>query len=258
MTIIRGWTSVDATVRGSRPFRFVDTHLESFDNSAEYPSVRAQQAAELVEPGGPATGKLPVILVGDLNSDTKTEVQPGDGQAYRVLTRAGFRERSTSKPLGCCIEGSEDLKSGSKSDFNHKVDHIMTNAPKQVKLISSAVTGRTMNNGYWDSDHAGLFSSLDILPLGLQRSRSARRAPARRPPFRACHAKSDLPYCHLDFLGLNNETPGGKRKSGKDDRDRPRHDQFLRRRDGGRRADRARERRGRAHDPVRGRLHRER
>ena len=164
VTIVRGWASVDATVRGSRPFRFVDTHLESFDNSAEYPSVRAQQAAELVEPGGPATGRLPVILVGDLNSDTKTEVQPGDGQAYRVLTRAGFRERSASKPLGCCIEGSEDLKSGSRSDFNHKVDHIMTNAPKQVKLISSAVTGRTMNNGYWDSDHAGLFSSLDLLP----------------------------------------------------------------------------------------------
>ena len=45
---------------------------------------------------------------------------------------------------------------------------------------------------------------------------------------------------------------------GKDDRDRPRHDQLLRRRDGGRRADRPRERRGRAHDPVGGRLHRAR
>ena len=26
---------------------------------------------------------------------------------------------------------------------------------------------------------------------------------------------TDLPYCHLDFLGLNNETPGGTRKVGK-------------------------------------------
>lgn len=164
ISITRGWVSVEATVRGSKPFKFVDTHLESFDNSAEYPSVRAQQAAELVAPGGPATGPLPVILVGDFNSDTKTEVQPGDGQAYRVLTRAGFRERSTYKPLGCCIEGSEDLRSGSAADFNHKVDHIMTNAPQRVKLISSAVTGRTMHNGYWDSDHAGLFSELRLLP----------------------------------------------------------------------------------------------
>ena len=42
-----------------------------------------------------------MILVGDLNSDVKTEVKPGDGQAYRVMTGAGFRERATSKPTGC-------------------------------------------------------------------------------------------------------------------------------------------------------------
>jgi endonuclease/exonuclease/phosphatase family metal-dependent hydrolase len=163
VTVVRGWASVDAKVRGSAKFRFVDTHLESFDPETVYPSIRAQQAEELIAPGGPATGKLPVILVGDLNSDVKTEVKPGDGQAYRVLTQAGLRERSTSNPLGCCIEGSEDLRGGSKADFNHKVDHIMTTAPKQVKLIESAVTGRSKHNGYWDSDHAGLFSELNIL-----------------------------------------------------------------------------------------------
>ena len=164
VTITRGWVSVEAKVRGSRRFRFVDTHLESFDNAAEYPSVRALQAGELVAPGGPASAKLPVILVGDLNSDTRTEVKPGDGQAYRVLTRAGLRERSTYKPLNCCIESSEDLRSGSASEFDHKVDHVMTNDPKQVKLLESTVTGRRMSHGYWDSDHAGLFSSLNLLP----------------------------------------------------------------------------------------------
>ncbi|MBA3865391.1 MAG: hypothetical protein H0X42_03430 [Solirubrobacterales bacterium] len=163
IAVTRGWTSVDAKVRGSKPFHFVDAHLEAFDNEAEYPSIRAQQAAELVAPGGPATGKLPVILVGDLNSDTKTEVKPGDGQAYRVLTRAGFRERSATKPTGCCIEASTDLTAGKKSEMNHKVDHIMTNDPQQIKLISSTVTGREMHNGWWDSDHAGLFSSLSFL-----------------------------------------------------------------------------------------------
>jgi endonuclease/exonuclease/phosphatase family metal-dependent hydrolase len=163
IAITRGWTSVVAKVRGSKPFKFVNTHLESFDNSAEYPSVRAQQAAELVAPGGPATGKLPVVLVGDLNSDTKTEVKPGDGQAYRVLTRAGLRERSTYKPLGCCIESSYDLRSGSVAEMDHKVDHVMTDDPRQVKLVRSVVTGSKMAHGYWDSDHAGLFSSLLFL-----------------------------------------------------------------------------------------------
>jgi endonuclease/exonuclease/phosphatase family metal-dependent hydrolase len=163
VTVTRGWVSVDARVRGSRKFHFVDTHLESFDDPAEYPSIRAQQASELVAPGGPATSKLPVILVGDLNSDVKTEVKPGDGQAYRVLKQAGFRERSTEKPTGCCIE-SQLLDTGTNAEMNHKVDHVMTSDPKQVKLLRSAVTGRQMHNGLWDSDHAGLFSELKILP----------------------------------------------------------------------------------------------
>jgi endonuclease/exonuclease/phosphatase family metal-dependent hydrolase len=163
IAVTRGWTSVDAKVRGSKKFHFVNTHLEAFDDETQVPSIRAQQAAELVAPGGPATGKLPVILVGDLNSDVKTEVKAGDGQAYRVITGAGFRERSTSKPTGCCIDSSYDLKTGSNSEMDHKVDHILTDAPKKVRLISSAVTGRSKSNGYWDSDHAGLFSALNIL-----------------------------------------------------------------------------------------------
>jgi endonuclease/exonuclease/phosphatase family metal-dependent hydrolase len=160
ISVTRGWTSVDATVRGSKKFHFVDTHLEAFDPETQVPSVRAQQASELVAPGGPATSTLPVVLVGDLNSDVKTEVKPGDGQAYRVMLGAGFRERATDKPTGCCIDSSYDLRTGSAAEMNHKVDHVMTDTPKKVKLVSSAVTGRQKQNGYWDSDHAGLFSSL--------------------------------------------------------------------------------------------------
>jgi endonuclease/exonuclease/phosphatase family metal-dependent hydrolase len=163
VTINRGWTSVDATVRGSRPFRFVNTHLESFDSRLAVPSIRAQQASELIAPGGPARGRLPVILVGDLNSDVPTETAPGDGQAFQVLLSAGFRERSTYKPLGCCIgESHFDLKGGTAAEFDHKVDHVMTNKPKLVGLISSSVTGRKLTNGYWNSDHNGLFSALSI------------------------------------------------------------------------------------------------
>src|SRR5688572_2030711 len=44
------------------------------------------------------------------------------------------------------------------------------------------------------------------------------------------HASGNLPYCHLDFLGLNNETPGGSWNSGQNDRNRPGHDEFVRRR----------------------------
>jgi endonuclease/exonuclease/phosphatase family metal-dependent hydrolase len=161
VTVTRGWVAIDAKVRGGHAFRFVDTHLEAFDPASEVPSIRARQAAELVAPGGPATSKLPVILVGDLNSDDNT-VEAGDQQAYRTLLSAGMRERSTGKPLGCCLNSSLLAvgAGGSLADFNHQVDHVMTRDPKEIKLQSSSVTGRQPVNGFWDSDHAGLFSAL--------------------------------------------------------------------------------------------------
>lgn len=161
LTIKRGWTATDARVRGSGWFRFVNTHLEAFDPAFLVPSIRALQASELVAPGGPATGSLPVVLVGDLNSDDDT-VSPGDQQAYRVLLEAGLVERSTNNPLGCCLNSSllAEGAGGSVSDFDHQVDHVMTNNPSGITLERSDVTGLLPVNGFWDSDHAGLFSAL--------------------------------------------------------------------------------------------------
>jgi endonuclease/exonuclease/phosphatase family metal-dependent hydrolase len=162
LTIKRGWTATDAKVRGSGWFRFVNTHLEAFDPAQLVPSIRALQAAELVAPGGPAAdGELPVVLLGDLNSDDDT-VEPGDQQAYRVLLEAGLVERSTNDPLSCCLESSllaEDA-GGSVADFDHQVDHVMTDEPDDVELRSSSVTGLLPVNGFWNSDHAGVFSAL--------------------------------------------------------------------------------------------------
>jgi endonuclease/exonuclease/phosphatase family metal-dependent hydrolase len=172
--VTRGWTRVDAKVPGAATFRFVNTHLEAFDNQASNHAstgsdvgngaIREAQAKELVKRGGPATGPRPVILVGDLNSDIRTEVKPGDGLAYRAVVNAGFAERSTSRPLSCCLIPSvlTTAGGGKASDFNHQVDHVMTNAPKKVRLLSASVTGRKPVNGFWDSDHAGLFSALSV------------------------------------------------------------------------------------------------
>ncbi len=160
LPVKRGWTATDASVRGSRPFRFVNTHLEAFE-----PHYRASQAAELIEPPGPATGPLPVILVGDLNSDDNT-VTGADQWAFNIIHAAGFVDRSTETPMSCCLNASElgETDGGEVSDFDHHIDHVMTDDPGGIQLVSSAVTGRLPVNGFWDSDHAGVFSSLEILP----------------------------------------------------------------------------------------------
>jgi endonuclease/exonuclease/phosphatase family metal-dependent hydrolase len=161
--VTRGWTSGDVKVskgkghkRVKAQFHFVNTHFESFDDETVHPSVRAQQASELL--AGPAAPKN-TILVGDLNSNVPP-VKPGDEQAYQTLLDGGFSERSTSDPLGCCVSS---VISGPATGFDHKVDHIMTNgSKKKVALANSAVTGLTQVNGFYDSDHAGLFSTLKL------------------------------------------------------------------------------------------------
>lgn len=157
--IVRGWTATDAKVRGSHPFRFVNTHLEAF-----HPEVRAAQAAELVAAGGPATSELPVVLVGDLNSDDDT-VSGLDTLAYNLLLEAGMVSRSTDEPLSCCLgrsllEATPAEEAEGSADFDHQVDHILTRDPETVELQSSTVTGLLPVNGFWNSDHAGVFSAL--------------------------------------------------------------------------------------------------
>ena len=158
ITVKRGWTATDARVRGTDWFRFVNTHLEAFQ-----PLIRQAQAAELVAPTGPATSDLPVVLVGDLNSDDDT-VEGADRLAYQTLLVAGMVERSTDDPLSCCLDSSllEVGQGGSEADFDHQVDHIMTRDPDQVTLVDSEVSGIQPVNGFWNSDHAGLFSALRI------------------------------------------------------------------------------------------------
>jgi hypothetical protein len=39
---------------------------------------------------------------------------------------------------------------------------VMTNSAKRVTLLNSTVTGLGPLNGFWDSDHAGLFSALQL------------------------------------------------------------------------------------------------
>ena len=76
------------------------------------------------------------------------------------MSRAGFRERSTYKPLGCCIdEGVFDLTGGSAAEFDHKVDHVMTEPAEEGEAASPPPSpAARWRNGYWDSDHAGLLS----------------------------------------------------------------------------------------------------
>jgi hypothetical protein len=102
-----------------------------------------------------------VVLLGDLNSDDDT-VAGADRLAYETLLAAGMVNRSTDDPLSCCLNSSLLAvgMGGSVADFDHQVDHILTRDPETVTLVDSLVTGLQPVNGFWNSDHAGVFSAL--------------------------------------------------------------------------------------------------
>jgi hypothetical protein len=159
--VTRGWTAGDVTVskgKGkhevTRKFRFVNTHFEAFDDETQVPSIRAQQAAEVLDV---AANKKTTILLGDFNSNVPG-VQPGDEQAYQTLLDGGFSQRSIVEPITCCVS---NLFTSPQSEFDHQVDHIMSNTNK-VKLVNSSATGRDQVNGIYNSDHAGVFSTLKL------------------------------------------------------------------------------------------------
>ncbi|HSI80129.1 MAG TPA: endonuclease/exonuclease/phosphatase family protein [Solirubrobacterales bacterium] len=157
VTVTRGWTSTVARVRGSKRFKFVNTHLEAFDDESVQPSIRRLQALEVVN--GPAKAKMPVVLLGDFNSDTVTEVQEGDAQAFRAILNAGFKHRATRNPRSCCVN---DLFSAPPTQFDHVVDHVVAKPGKRVKRLASSVVGLSQIGGIYPSDHAGVFSRLRI------------------------------------------------------------------------------------------------
>jgi len=168
--VTRGWTAVDVKLKGTKPFRFVNTHLEAFDSAGQNPAnngqtygkgdIRAAQAQELVAAGGPANTSGTDILVGDLNSDDDTVQPNGDQNAYLALLAAGLSERTTANPLSCCLDDPNLVQPGG---FDHQVDHVMTDN-KKVKLKSSSVVGLSPVNGLFPSDHAGIDSVLKMPP----------------------------------------------------------------------------------------------
>ena len=154
VTVRRGWAFVDASV-GGRTLRVVDTHLEAFNRQVE-----EQQSRELL--AGPAATRLPVVLVGDLNSrpDGSTTA------SYATLTGGGFRDTwpqayPTRPGLTCCH--GDDLREPG-GPFDERIDYVL--ARGGVRGTSGAVTGEAASTrtpgGLWPSDHGGLWMTLRL------------------------------------------------------------------------------------------------
>jgi len=156
ITIRRGWVSVDVKIRG-KSFRLISTHLDL----ACLPFTSAIQRAQAAEVfNGPAATKLPVVLVGDLNS-------PGDGSGvtYNDLIAAGLDDAALEAGVGgvpTCCQAADLLNL--VSILNSRIDFILFRGAFLVRsadIVGENPADRTPS-GLWPSDHAGVAATLEL------------------------------------------------------------------------------------------------
>lgn len=150
LVFVRGWASADVTI-GDQTIRFINTHLEAFAEG-----IRIAQVTELLS--GPANTQLPVILVGDMNSEPEST-------PYNQLSAAGFEDaalESGNEGRTCCQES--DLLN-EKSALSVRIDYIFYRGPlssEDVKLVGHRWKRDRTPSGLWTSDHAGLVGTLTL------------------------------------------------------------------------------------------------
>src|SRR6266536_2854092 len=120
--------------------------------------IQRAQAAEVLN--GPAATKLPVVLVGDLNS-------PGDGSGvtYNDLIAAGLDDAALEAGVGgvpTCCQAADLLNLVSILDS--RIDFILFRGAFLVRsadIVGENPADRTPS-GLWPSDHAGVAATLEL------------------------------------------------------------------------------------------------
>ena len=155
INIPRSWVSVDITLDKGEKARLVSTHLEPLS-----PIIQGLQADELLN--GPGNTNLPVIFIGDFNSNAAGTGTP----TYSKLIDAGFIDAWTLKGIGsgftCCQ--SDDLLNAISS-LNERLDLILFKGNfdiKNIKVIGNQQNDRTIS-GLWPSDHAGVVAKINLI-----------------------------------------------------------------------------------------------
>jgi endonuclease/exonuclease/phosphatase family metal-dependent hydrolase len=149
----RGYIAVDAT-KGGRSFRIVTTHLESFDDTSQV--AQGQQLGAAL-----SVGKVPTVLLGDLNSRADGTGTP----THANLLALGFKDAWTEAHpnevgLSCCH--GEDLRDLG-GPFYSRIDYVLLK--NGFRAVAAGIVGQNASErlgGLWPSDHAGVWARLKL------------------------------------------------------------------------------------------------
>ena len=169
LPVARGWGSADVRV-GKASFRFVNSHLEAFGiPGVDAEQVRVAQVGELLAAQAgiaASSGELPMVYVGDYNSDAPT------APAYSALlagvgTDAWSRSHPGDPGFTCCLGAT--LRDPD-NPLTSRIDLVLLG--EGVKAPRAAIVGDDPSDmtasGLWPSDHAGVVARL-VVPAGPSR-----------------------------------------------------------------------------------------
>ena len=155
------WASVDVT-RRNHSFRFATTHLDPISGVAQQ-----LQANEFL--AGPGNTTLPIVWVGDFNSNAEGTVitgVPSSTATYQSIIDAGYSDswaaRHSSVPGFTCCQATNLLNP--TSTLTERVDMVLTRGPFHVGkawLVGDEASDR-LPSGLWPSDHAGVVVTLEL------------------------------------------------------------------------------------------------
>lgn len=153
-SVVRGWCSVDVTLRG-RTFRFINAHLEEETS----PLIQAAQGLELLS--GPADVAMPVILVGDFNSDAYGQ---NGTTTYQSLTQVFADAWSGADAATPGLTwGPDPFLADPSRPLEWRVDLILLRGERFHAVEAEVMDGRIQNvPPLWASDHAGVAASIRI------------------------------------------------------------------------------------------------
>jgi endonuclease/exonuclease/phosphatase family metal-dependent hydrolase len=154
-TLPKGWVSADIKYRG-KTYRFVATHM-----GGTYEPVNFAQANELLQ--GPINTTLPVILVGDFNTDAAAVTR-----SYSLLLNSGLVDvwnslRSDESGFTWPLSADNPLVILNPSK---RLDLIWTRGAislSGIDMVGEDLTDLTPS-GFRPSNHAGLVATLVLKP----------------------------------------------------------------------------------------------
>lgn len=143
--IQRGWVAVTCRA-GGRAFRFVNTHLEVYDEAT-----RDAQRDELLD----VLGDGPVVVVGDFNATPERLAMPAD------LTDAWVAGGGPGPGHTC---GQAVDLANPVSGLSQRIDYVFV---RGLEVVGCAVVGadpedRTLPGKLWPSDHAAVLATLSL------------------------------------------------------------------------------------------------